>query len=90
MKSQKNSTNTAIIGMFVLHAFYDTNYLSSLTLLFSVSVFFHRSHPHLGLLEQATLKQCVVGPNHAGFLLEVILFYIAIIITPVKVASLKL
>lgn len=31
------------------------------------------SHPHLSLLEQATLKQCVVGPNHAGFLLEVIL-----------------
>uniref|UniRef100_A0A4W5PRY5 E3 ubiquitin-protein ligase UBR5 n=1 Tax=Hucho hucho TaxID=62062 RepID=A0A4W5PRY5_9TELE len=28
------------------------------------------SHPHLNLLEQATLKQCVVGPNHAGFLLE--------------------
>uniref|UniRef100_A0AAY3ZX24 E3 ubiquitin-protein ligase UBR5 n=1 Tax=Denticeps clupeoides TaxID=299321 RepID=A0AAY3ZX24_9TELE len=28
------------------------------------------SHPHLSLLEQATLKQCVVGPNHAGFLLE--------------------
>uniref|UniRef100_A0AAY5EXU1 E3 ubiquitin-protein ligase UBR5 n=1 Tax=Electrophorus electricus TaxID=8005 RepID=A0AAY5EXU1_ELEEL len=24
----------------------------------------------LNLLEQATLKQCVVGPNHAGFLLE--------------------
>lgn len=36
-----------------------------------VCVFPHRSHPHLGLLEQATLKQCVVGPNHAGFLLEV-------------------
>uniref|UniRef100_H3D6Z1 E3 ubiquitin-protein ligase UBR5 n=1 Tax=Tetraodon nigroviridis TaxID=99883 RepID=H3D6Z1_TETNG len=30
----------------------------------------YNSHPHLGLLEQATLKQCVVGPNHAGFLLE--------------------
>ncbi|KAK1896054.1 E3 ubiquitin-protein ligase UBR5 [Dissostichus eleginoides] len=28
------------------------------------------SHPHLSQLEQATLKQCVVGPNHAGFLLE--------------------
>uniref|UniRef100_A0A8C7W9W9 E3 ubiquitin-protein ligase UBR5 n=1 Tax=Oncorhynchus mykiss TaxID=8022 RepID=A0A8C7W9W9_ONCMY len=28
------------------------------------------SHPHLNLLEQASLKQCVVGPNHAGFLLE--------------------
>ncbi|XP_035381953.1 E3 ubiquitin-protein ligase UBR5 isoform X1 [Electrophorus electricus] len=28
------------------------------------------SHPQLNLLEQATLKQCVVGPNHAGFLLE--------------------
>ncbi|KAK7885986.1 hypothetical protein WMY93_025607 [Mugilogobius chulae] len=28
------------------------------------------SHPHLSLLEQASLKQCVVGPNHAGFLLE--------------------
>ncbi|KAG7270745.1 LOW QUALITY PROTEIN: hypothetical protein CRUP_010579 [Coryphaenoides rupestris] len=28
------------------------------------------SHPHLTVLEQATLKQCVVGPNHAGFLLE--------------------
>lgn len=42
-------------------------------------VFFHPSHPHLGLLEQATLKQCVVGPNHAGFLLEVISFYSAMI-----------
>ncbi|XP_063054964.1 E3 ubiquitin-protein ligase UBR5 isoform X11 [Engraulis encrasicolus] len=30
----------------------------------------YNSHPHLSLLEQATLKQCVVGPNHAGFLLE--------------------
>lgn len=30
----------------------------------------YNSYPHLGLLEQATLKQCVVGPNHAGFLLE--------------------
>ncbi|XP_073780761.1 E3 ubiquitin-protein ligase UBR5 isoform X29 [Danio rerio] len=28
------------------------------------------SHPHLIPLEQAKLKQCVVGPNHAGFLLE--------------------
>uniref|UniRef100_A0A673JPJ2 E3 ubiquitin-protein ligase UBR5-like n=1 Tax=Sinocyclocheilus rhinocerous TaxID=307959 RepID=A0A673JPJ2_9TELE len=28
------------------------------------------SHPHLVPLEQAKLKQCVVGPNHAGFLLE--------------------
>lgn len=35
----------------------------------SLSVFC--SHPQLNLLEQATLKQCVVGPNHAGFLLEV-------------------
>lgn len=44
----------------------------------SLSVCFpHCSHPHLGLLEQATLKQCVVGPNHAGFLLEVILVYTA-------------
>lgn len=34
---------------------------------------FHCSHPHLSLLEQATLKQCVVGPNHAGFLLEVMI-----------------
>jgi hypothetical protein len=32
---------------------------------------FQCSHPHLNLLEQASLKQCVVGPNHAGFLLEV-------------------
>uniref|UniRef100_A0A8D3EFJ5 E3 ubiquitin-protein ligase UBR5 n=1 Tax=Scophthalmus maximus TaxID=52904 RepID=A0A8D3EFJ5_SCOMX len=30
----------------------------------------YNSHPHLNLLEQAPLKQCVVGPNHAGFLLE--------------------
>ncbi|XP_058868618.1 E3 ubiquitin-protein ligase UBR5 isoform X1 [Acipenser ruthenus] len=28
------------------------------------------SHPPLNLLEQATIKQCVVGPNHAAFLLE--------------------
>lgn len=35
--------------------------------------FLQHSHPHLSLLEQATLKQCVVGPNHAGFLLEVML-----------------
>ena len=34
---------------------------------------FQCSHPHLSLLEQATLKQCVVGPNHAGFLLEVMI-----------------
>ena len=35
------------------------------------SPFLPCSHPHLSLLEQATLKQCVVGPSHAGFLLEV-------------------
>lgn len=29
------------------------------------------SHPPLNVLEQATIKQCVVGPNHAAFLLEV-------------------
>ncbi|XP_041104642.1 E3 ubiquitin-protein ligase UBR5 isoform X5 [Polyodon spathula] len=28
------------------------------------------SHPPLNLLEQATIKQCVVGPNHTAFLLE--------------------
>ncbi|KAF4798084.1 hypothetical protein TURU_067051 [Turdus rufiventris] len=28
------------------------------------------SHPPLNVLEQATIKQCVVGPNHAAFLLE--------------------
>ncbi|KAJ8353856.1 hypothetical protein SKAU_G00214230 [Synaphobranchus kaupii] len=28
------------------------------------------SHPPLSVLEQAIIKQCVVGPNHAGFLLE--------------------
>ncbi|KAJ8394592.1 hypothetical protein AAFF_G00043950 [Aldrovandia affinis] len=28
------------------------------------------SHPPLNVLEQATIKQCVVGPNHTGFLLE--------------------
>ncbi|KAJ7338019.1 hypothetical protein JRQ81_010545 [Phrynocephalus forsythii] len=28
------------------------------------------SHPPLNVLEQATFKQCVVGPNHAAFLLE--------------------
>ncbi|MBZ3874097.1 E3 ubiquitin-protein ligase UBR5 [Sciurus carolinensis] len=27
-------------------------------------------HPPLNVLEQATIKQCVVGPNHAAFLLE--------------------
>lgn len=29
------------------------------------------SHPPLNVLEQATIEQCVVGPNHAAFLLEV-------------------
>lgn len=29
------------------------------------------SHPPLSVLEQAIIKQCVVGPNHAAFLLEV-------------------
>lgn len=33
--------------------------------------FFVFSHPPLNVLEQATIKQCVVGPNHAAFLLEV-------------------
>ncbi|XP_072269341.1 E3 ubiquitin-protein ligase UBR5 [Pyxicephalus adspersus] len=28
------------------------------------------SHPPLNVLEQTTIKQCVVGPNHAAFLLE--------------------
>ncbi|XP_048881123.1 E3 ubiquitin-protein ligase UBR5-like isoform X6 [Brienomyrus brachyistius] len=28
------------------------------------------SHPPLSVLEQAIIKQCVVGPNHAAFLLE--------------------
>ncbi|MBN3274321.1 UBR5 ligase, partial [Polyodon spathula] len=28
------------------------------------------SYPPLNVLEQATIKQCVVGPNHAAFLLE--------------------
>ncbi|KAJ8386321.1 hypothetical protein AAFF_G00175170 [Aldrovandia affinis] len=30
----------------------------------------YNSHPPLNVLEQATIKQCVVGPNHAAFLLE--------------------
>ncbi|XP_039593139.1 E3 ubiquitin-protein ligase UBR5 isoform X4 [Polypterus senegalus] len=28
------------------------------------------SHPPLNVLEQAAIRQCVVGPNHAAFLLE--------------------
>uniref|UniRef100_A0A8C9R671 E3 ubiquitin-protein ligase UBR5 n=1 Tax=Scleropages formosus TaxID=113540 RepID=A0A8C9R671_SCLFO len=30
----------------------------------------YSSHPPLNVLEQATIKQCVVGPSHAAFLLE--------------------
>lgn len=40
-----------------------------ITLLAYFSLFL--SHPPLNVLEQATIKQCVVGPNHAAFLLEV-------------------
>lgn len=36
-----------------------------------LSCFSFPSHPPLNVLEQATIKQCVVGPNHAAFLLEV-------------------
>lgn len=81
VKSQKSSTNSTATGTPEQRHF---TFLSPVVVEFFLDKVFmflgktwltflcpRCSHPHLIPLEQAKLKQCVVGPNHAGFLLEV-------------------
>lgn len=94
VKCRKSSTNTTVTGMFwqvftlipvVLEFFphqWSIEFCKNTWLTFLCP---HGSHPHLIPLEQAKLKQCVVGPNHAGFLLEVtfIMLVLCYFISPI-------